>query len=153
MRLVFAEYAETPNLIEETPWVRSEAFLELNPAGTLPVLVDDNEAVISGAAIIFEYLAETRGTRHGEQQSLQPADPAVVNAIAKGRPDRRPAADVGDHQPRPGLPAKPDEAGAFLKTRGERLFHPDHLRRRPAEDTLDERIGWVFRMLRGEPRN
>lgn len=66
VRLVLAEYGETAALIDESPWERSEAFLALNPSGTLPVLIDDDEAVISGASVIAEYLAETRGLRAGE---------------------------------------------------------------------------------------
>ena len=76
VRLIFGEYGETPNLSEETPWLRREELLKLNPAGDLPVLVDANEAVICGAGVIAEYLFETRGTRLGEQQSLLPAEPA-----------------------------------------------------------------------------
>lgn len=76
VRLVFAEYGETPNLIEESPWMRRNELLALNPAGTVPVLVDDNEAVVSGAAVIAEYLGETRGSRLGEHQKLLSDDPA-----------------------------------------------------------------------------
>src|SRR5690606_6181663 len=75
VRLVLAEYGETATLVEEMPWERREEFLALNPAGTLPVLIDDNEAVISGAATIAEYLHETRGVRPGEP-ALLPAGPA-----------------------------------------------------------------------------
>ena len=52
--------------MDEKPWERNEDLLVLNPEGTLPVLIDDNEAVISGAATIAEYLHETRGARPGE---------------------------------------------------------------------------------------
>jgi glutathione S-transferase len=45
VRLVLAEYGETATLVDELPWERREEFLALNPAGTLPVLVDDNETV------------------------------------------------------------------------------------------------------------
>jgi glutathione S-transferase len=72
VRLVLAEYGETATLIDEAPWERREAFLTLNPAGTLPVLVDDNEAVIAGAAVIAEYLFETRGARAGEMALMPP---------------------------------------------------------------------------------
>lgn len=59
--------------MEEVPALgRSEELLALNPAGTLPVLVDDNEAVIAEASVIAEYLLETRGVRFGED-SLMPA--------------------------------------------------------------------------------
>jgi glutathione S-transferase len=75
VRLVFAEFGETVNLVEETPWLRREELLELNPAGTLPVLVDDDESVVSGAAIIGEYLLETRGLRLGEHLNLFPSEP------------------------------------------------------------------------------
>jgi glutathione S-transferase len=74
VRLVLAEYGETASLIDESPWERSEAFLALNPSGTLPVLIDDDAAVISGASVIAEYLAETRGLRAGET-ALMPSGP------------------------------------------------------------------------------
>jgi len=77
VRLIFAEYGETPNLLEEVPWQRREGLLELNPAGTLPVLIDDNEAVVSGPLVVAEYLLETRGARIGETQALLSADPTV----------------------------------------------------------------------------
>ncbi len=75
VRLVFAEYGEEPALIEEQPWRRSEELLALNPAGTLPVLEDDNQIVVSGGAVIAEYLFETRGQRFGEEV-LMPANAA-----------------------------------------------------------------------------
>jgi glutathione S-transferase len=62
---------------------RRPEFLELNPAGTTPVLVEDGFAV-SGPMIIAEYLDETRGTALGGHR-LIPADPktrAEVRRIA-----------------------------------------------------------------------
>ncbi len=73
VRLVLAEYGETATLAEEAPWQRSEPLLKLNPAGTLPVLVDDDRTVVSGAAVVGEYLAETRGARLGENALMPPA--------------------------------------------------------------------------------
>ncbi len=75
VRLVLAEYGEEVVLEERPPWERSEALLALNPAGTLPVFVDDGGETISGAPVIAEYLFETRGIRFGED-SLMPATPA-----------------------------------------------------------------------------
>lgn len=74
VRLVLAEHGETPTFVEEVPWERSEALLERNPAGTLPVMIDDDHVVVCGAATIAEYLAETRGVRVGEPR-LMPAGP------------------------------------------------------------------------------
>jgi glutathione S-transferase len=74
VRLVLAEYGEEATLVEEMPWERSEELLTLNPAGTLPVFVDDGEGVIAGASVIAEYLSETRGSRLGEF-ALLPAAP------------------------------------------------------------------------------
>ena len=76
VRLLLAEFGETPTLAEEQPWERSEALLKLNPAGTVPVLIDDDESTVSGATVISEYLDETRGARLGETQPLMPAAPA-----------------------------------------------------------------------------
>lgn len=58
-RLVLAErkIIFLPKL--ETPWERSEDFLTLNPAGDVPVMVDEDGQVLCGAQIIAEYLEET----------------------------------------------------------------------------------------------
>jgi glutathione S-transferase len=75
VRLILAEYGEEVVLTEEAPWERSEALLKLNPSGELPILVDDDGTVVSGAPVIGEYLAETRGVRVGEA-TLMPKTPA-----------------------------------------------------------------------------
>jgi glutathione S-transferase len=76
VRLILAEYGETEATpIELLPWERHEELLALNPAGTLPVLVDDDQSVVSGPVIIGEYLLETRGARLGEN-ALMPPTPA-----------------------------------------------------------------------------
>lgn len=72
VRLVLHEYGEEFELREVEPFLRSEEVLALNPAGTVPVFADDNAALVSPAAVIAEYLAETRGVRFGED-SLIPA--------------------------------------------------------------------------------
>ncbi|MFO1184765.1 MAG: glutathione S-transferase family protein [Bauldia sp.] len=74
VRLVFGEYGETLDLVEESPWQRDEALLALDPAGTLPLLIEDDGAVIAGAAVIAEYVIETRRARAGED-TLLPSDP------------------------------------------------------------------------------
>lgn len=72
-RLALGEYGVSADLIEEEVMKRRPEFLELNPAGTTPVLVEDGFAV-SGPMIIAEYLDETRGTALGGHR-LIPADP------------------------------------------------------------------------------
>ncbi len=74
VRLVLAEYGEEAVLEERGPWERREDLLALNPAGTLPVLVEDNNTAVSGSPVIAEYLFETRGIRFGED-SLMPSTP------------------------------------------------------------------------------
>ena len=74
VRLILAEYGETPTFVDEQPWERREELLLLNPAGTVPVLVEENEVTIVGAPVIGEYLFETRGSRLGED-TLMPAGP------------------------------------------------------------------------------
>jgi glutathione S-transferase len=82
-RLALGEYGVSADLIEEEVMKRRPEFLELYPAGTTPVLVEDGFAV-SGPMIIAEYLDETRGTALGGHR-LIPADPktrAEVRRIA-----------------------------------------------------------------------
>ena len=61
IRLSFAEYGEELALIEEKPWARRKEFLTLNPAGGVPVLLAEGDVPIVGAAVIAEYVDETRG--------------------------------------------------------------------------------------------
>jgi glutathione S-transferase len=59
VRLLLGEYGMGARLVDEKFWERREEFLTLNPAGTIPVLVDEGQPPIPGAAVIAEYLAET----------------------------------------------------------------------------------------------
>ena len=70
VRLSFGEYGEELVLIEEKPWARRKEFLSLNPAATLPVLLAEGDSPIVGAAVIAEYLDETRGVLKRERRLL-----------------------------------------------------------------------------------
>jgi glutathione S-transferase len=59
VRLVLAEKNLPFELIEERDWERREDFLALNPAGEVPVLIEEDGAVIAGAMPIVEFLEET----------------------------------------------------------------------------------------------
>jgi glutathione S-transferase len=58
VRLVLAEKRLPVDLQLEKPWERRPEYLELNPAGTVPTLVEDNGVVIPDSAVICEYLDE-----------------------------------------------------------------------------------------------
>jgi glutathione S-transferase len=73
-RLVLAEMGLSSQMEEERPWERRLGFLELNPAGTIPVLVD-NGLVVPGTAVIAEYLDEAHGAALLDRRLL-PQDPA-----------------------------------------------------------------------------
>lgn len=45
-------------LVNENPWDKNLEFFALNPAGEVPVLVEDDGSVISGAYAVCEYLEE-----------------------------------------------------------------------------------------------
>lgn len=61
VRLLLAEYEQSAEFTEEKPWQRREEFMRLNAAGTLPVLIENNEMPICGGVIIGEFLDETCG--------------------------------------------------------------------------------------------
>ncbi len=71
-RVALAEHRLDAMMIEERPWDRREAFLELNPAGTTPVLVEEGYPAVPGAALIAEYLDETRGPDMGPLRLMPP---------------------------------------------------------------------------------
>lgn len=54
-----AEKQLAVDLIEETVWEGRPAFFEMNPAGDVPVLVEENGRVYCSAYAITEYLEET----------------------------------------------------------------------------------------------
>jgi glutathione S-transferase len=70
VRLILEELGSTPQLAEERVWERRQDFLMLNPAGTTPVLVEEGVPPIPGAAIIAEYLDETRPTTASQPRLL-----------------------------------------------------------------------------------
>ncbi|MFT0859606.1 glutathione S-transferase family protein [Ancylobacter sp. G4_0304] len=74
VRLALGEMGIEPELIEERVWERRPEFLMLDPAGATPVLVEDDGFVVPGAAVIAEYLDETRGHALNGRRLL-PTDP------------------------------------------------------------------------------
>jgi len=78
VRLVLAEYDLEPELIEEAVWRRRPEFLALNPACTVPVLVDESGIAVPGATVISEYIDERYGEAAGEKR-LQP--PTVAERV------------------------------------------------------------------------
>lgn len=67
-RLALAEYGQDCALADERPWAPSSGLFNLNPAGSLPVLVEDSGLAICGIEALSEYLEETRS----EHSSLLP---------------------------------------------------------------------------------
>ena len=60
LRLALAEYGVPVELIDEEPWEPSPDIFELNPAGTLPVYLEDASTPLCGIEAITEYLEETK---------------------------------------------------------------------------------------------
>jgi len=58
VRLVLGEKGLEADLIVEKIWERREAYLALNPAGTIPLLIDDDGTSVADSAAICEYLDE-----------------------------------------------------------------------------------------------
>ncbi len=81
VRIALGEYGVNPRLVEERTWERRHEFLALNPAGTTPVLVEEGRPPVPHAAIIAEYLDETRGAELGEHRLL----PREINARVEVR--------------------------------------------------------------------
>jgi len=61
VRLALREYEVSAEQVEQVPWDVSRAFLEMNPAGSLPVLKGPAGLHVCGAYAISEYLADSAG--------------------------------------------------------------------------------------------
>ncbi|MFD2238910.1 glutathione S-transferase family protein [Aureimonas populi] len=85
VRLVLGEYGERIDLIEERPWERRRELLALNPAASLPILVEDNGPPIVGGTVAGEYLDETRGAFQREHRLFadKPAERAEIRRLTE----------------------------------------------------------------------
>lgn len=63
LRLSLAEYGVPVDLIDEEPWEPMPELFEINPAGTLPVYLEDSATPVCGIEAIGEYLEETKSSR------------------------------------------------------------------------------------------
>lgn len=63
IRLLLAEKGLEAEFVIEPVWERRDAFLRLNPAGDVPVLVDADGTVVVDGGAIAEYLEETGSGR------------------------------------------------------------------------------------------
>jgi glutathione S-transferase len=80
VRVMLAEKGLDCELRAEKVWERREVFLRLNPAGQVPVFVDEDGTSIPGTPVIAEYLEE----RYPEPTLIgsDPADRAEVRRLA-----------------------------------------------------------------------
>ncbi|WDR01907.1 glutathione S-transferase family protein [Devosia algicola] len=57
-RLMLAEYGVPVDLEEVKPWLRDPDFLEINPAATLPILVDDKGGQAVGCLAVLHMIED-----------------------------------------------------------------------------------------------
>lgn len=82
VRLVLNEYGLEARLLEERFWERRKEFLEVNPAGGIPVLIADGTPPVPGAAIIAEYIEETKASGIDGLMPAEPGQRAEVRRLA-----------------------------------------------------------------------
>ncbi len=58
IRILLKEKKLEFNLVDEPVWERRQDFFKLNPAGEVPVMIDENGMILSGSYAIGEYLEE-----------------------------------------------------------------------------------------------
>jgi glutathione S-transferase len=56
IRIILGEKRLEVRLKTEQVWERRESFLALNPAGEVPVLVEEDGTSVAGAPVVAEYL-------------------------------------------------------------------------------------------------
>ena len=81
VRLLMSEYGIDVTLQEEQVWERREEFVALNPACTVPVLVEGDRTIV-GSQIIAEYLDETHGALKRDRRMF-PEDPMAALKCAE----------------------------------------------------------------------
>ncbi|PKP94826.1 MAG: glutathione S-transferase [Alphaproteobacteria bacterium HGW-Alphaproteobacteria-16] len=61
VRLVLGEKGVGYEPVRESPWLRRDEFLDLNPVGQTPVMADDRGVVLIDSVAICEFFEETVG--------------------------------------------------------------------------------------------
>jgi glutathione S-transferase len=74
-RLMFAEYGIASDLDDIKPWARDAHLLELNPAGTVPILIDEGQPNAVGTLAVIHAIEDRYSPT--AIAGLFPADPAV----------------------------------------------------------------------------
>lgn len=78
VRIALYEKEIECELLLELPWKRRHEFLMINPAGTVPALIDDDETIVAGSTAISEYLDDVYPTPH-----LTGEDPKVSAEVRR----------------------------------------------------------------------
>ncbi len=81
IRLALGEYDAQIELFEERPWEARESFIAMNPAGLVPVLVDDDKTVAAGIEAVSEYIEETRTTAADSLLGSSPGERAETRRL------------------------------------------------------------------------
>ena len=116
VRLVLAEKGVGHELVRENPWEKRDEFIDLNPAGETPVMVEPDQGVtLIGSQPIVEYFDETVDRMpmiHGNARAPRrdPADDRMVRHQALSRGGR--AADERADEEAAGQPRKSRHARA-----------------------------------------
>ena len=74
-RLMFAEYGVAVDLEDIRPWTRDPAILELNPAATVPILIEDGMPPIVGTLGVIHAIED--GYAPENVAGLVPAEPVA----------------------------------------------------------------------------
>jgi glutathione S-transferase len=59
VRLLLSEKGVAYDPVRESPWLKRDEFVDLNPAGQTPVMIDDRGAVVIDSSAICEFFEET----------------------------------------------------------------------------------------------
>lgn len=80
IRLVLGERQLSVELKAEKTWDRRPEYLQLNPAGLVPTLIDENGHAVPDSAVICEYLEEAYNSEAGEGTLLGTSLAARIEA-------------------------------------------------------------------------
>lgn len=83
IRLALAECDLAAELVEERPWEWRAEHLRINPAGTLPVLLEEGMPTVIGSYAISEYLAETDAAEQARGFDFFPGEPHIRSEVRR----------------------------------------------------------------------